>query len=168
MPAPIKKERKPKIPPLTIQNARLIYKNFSGAAKTFNAKGLRNFHVVLDPDQAKMLQKDGWNIKWPKPREDGEERNPTLKVSLRFDNYPPYAVLITKMGRKVELDEDTIGTLDSAEIENVDLKITGSFYDMDGKAGFKAYLSQIFVTLSPNDLMGKYADVPSGRKLMDE
>jgi hypothetical protein len=168
MPTQIKKKQKPRIPPLTIQNARLIYKNFSGAAKTFNAKGLRNFHVVLDPDQAKMLEKDGWNIKWPKPRDDGEERNPTLKVAVRFENFPPYAAIITQSGRKVELDEDSIGTLDSAEIETVDLKITGSYYEMEGRSGFKAYLNQIFVTLSKTDLMGKYADIPSGRSPSDD
>lgn len=150
------KERKPKIPPLTIENARIIYRNFAGSAKKYNAEGLRNFHVILDPDLAKRLEKDGWNIKWPKPREDEEERNPSLKVKVRFDNYPPYIVLISKRGQTV-LDEETIGLLDTAEIESVDLRITGSYNELDtGWKGFTAYLSKLFVTISDNDLMAKH------------
>lgn len=168
MPTQKSKEKKPRIPPLTIQGAHLVYRNFSGTARTFNAKGLRNFHVVLEPDQAKMLEADGWNIKWPKARDDGEERNPTLKVAVRFDNYPPLIVQLTQRGR-TELDEETVGLLDKAEIENVDLKITGSYYSMDdGKKGFKAYLSQMFVTLSENDLLAKYSGVSSARRIADE
>lgn len=168
MPTQNQKKQKPRIPPLTIENARIIYRNFAGAAKTFNAKGLRNFHVVIEPDQARELERDGWNIKWPKPRDDGEERNPTLKVAVRFDNYPPHVVMLTKRGR-TELDEESIGLLDSAEIENVDLRITGSFYEMeDGRRGFKAYLSQLFVTISEKDLMAKYSDFSPARRRADE
>lgn len=162
------KNAKPKIPPLKIEDAQITYRNFSGRAKRFNAEGLRNFHVVLDPKTAKNLEQDGWNIKWPKPREDGEERNPTLKVKVRFDNYPPLIVLMTKKTR-TELDEDSVGLLDSAEIETIDLRITGSYNEMqDGWKGFTAYLSQMFVTLSDTDLMGKYAAIPSGQRPSDD
>jgi hypothetical protein len=167
MPTPIKKQRKPRIPPLTIENAHIVYRNFSGAAKQFNAKGLRNFHVVLEPDQAKELEKVGWNIKWPKPRDDGEERNPTIKVAVRFDNYPPYILQLTSRGR-VELDEESINNLDMAEFENVDLKITGSWYETPERSGFKAYLSQMFVTLSENDLLGKYSRMSPARHQASE
>ena len=168
MPTQNPKAKKPRIPPLTIQNAQLVYRNFSGTARTYNAKGLRNFHVIIDPDQAKMLEADGWNVKWPKPRDDGEERNPTLKVAVRFDNYPPLIVQLTQRGR-TELDEDSVGLLDRAEIESVDLKITGSYYTMDdGRSGFKAYLSQMFVTLSEDDLMAKYSGVSSARQTTTE
>lgn len=168
MPALNSKSKKPKIPPLTIEGARIIYRNFAGRAKMYNAAGLRNFHVVLDPDTARKLEADGWNIKWPKKRDDDEMRDPTLKVAVRFDNYPPVVVLMTKRSR-TELDEESVSLLDTAEIDNVDLRITGSYYEMeDGKKGFKAYLSQIFVTLSDNDLMGKYAAVPSGQRPSDD
>lgn len=159
------KGKKPRIPPLTLEGAHIVYRNFSGVAKRFNAAGIRNFHVVLDPDQATMLEKEGWNIKWPKPRDDGEERNPTIKVKVRFDPYPPLIVLITKKGR-TELDEDSVHILDKAEIEAVDLKITGSYNQLDtGWQGFTAYLSQMFVTLSETDLLAKYSDVSPARRI---
>lgn len=168
MPALKSNSKKPRIAPLTIENVRIVYRNFSGRANRFNIEGVRNFHVVLEPDIARKLEADGWNIKWPKPRDDGEERYPTLKVKVRFDNYPPVVVLMTKKTR-IELDEDSVGLLDTAEIENVDLRITGSYNELEiGWKGFTAYLSQIFVTLSDSDLMGKYAAVPSGQRPSDD
>lgn len=169
MPTKNKQNQKPRIPPLTIENGRLIYRNFSGAPKKFNAAGLRNFHVVLDPDQARELEADGWNIKWPKPREDEEARNPTLKVKVRFDHYPPHVVMITNKNR-VELDEESIGLLDTAEIVIADLRITGSYNELEsGWKGFTAYLSQLFVTIAEGDLMAKYSDhLPSKRRNSDD
>lgn len=162
------KDKKPRIPPLTIENAHIVYRNFSGEARKYNAKGLRNFHVILEPDQARALERDGWNIKWPKPRDDGEERNPTIKIKVRFDIYPPLIVLLTQNGR-TELDEHTVGILDKAEIENVDLKITGSYNELDtGWKGFTAYLAQMFVTLSEGDLLAKYSGVSSARRAAEE
>lgn len=162
------KSGKPRIPPLKIENGRIVYRNFAGAAKKFNVAGERNFHVVLEPDLAKRLQADGWNVKWPKPRDDGEERSPTLKVKVRFDNYPPLIVLMTSKTR-TELTEDTVGLLDNAEIDQVHMRITGSYNETDtGWKGFTAYLSQMFVELSPTDLMGKYAAIPSGQRPSDD
>ena len=37
--------------PITIKNAKIIYRNFKGEGSAFNPKGKRNFSVVLnDPD----------------------------------------------------------------------------------------------------------------------
>ena len=163
-----KKEQKPRIPALTMEGAQLVYRNFSGASKKYNAAGLRNFHVILDPEQAKVLEEQGWNVKWPKPREDGEERNPTLKVWVRFDNYPPYILQKTSRNQ-VELDEESIHILDRAELEHVALKVTGSYYKMeDGTEGFKAYLAQMFVTISESDLFAKYGGPSTARRSPDK
>src|SRR6185369_2773105 len=104
MPTKNKASETKKIPPITIENAHLIYRNFAGAAKKFNAKGLRNFNVLLDVDLAKVLEKDGWNIKWDDPKEDGDLPQARIKVAVRFDNYPPRIILITKNGKTI-LDE---------------------------------------------------------------
>lgn len=156
-----------KIPPITIQGAKLRYRNFSGAAKRFNAKGLRNFNIVLDPDLAKLLEADGWNVKWKPGREEGDELTPLLKVSLRFDNYPPRIVLINKNNKTI-LDEETVDLLDSAELENVDVMLNPySGITADGKPYVKAYLSKMFVTLNENDLEAKYSNVASARREAD-
>lgn len=147
-----------KVSPLTVEDAQLIYKNFSGTARTYNAAGLRNFNIILDHELAKVLENDGWKIRWKQPREEGDPVLALLKVSVRFDNYPPRIVMITKSGGRVDLDKKTVGILDDAEIETIDLVVTGSFWERNGESGIKAYLKKAFVTLSPQDLESKYAD----------
>ena len=53
---------------IVMENARLIFKNFSGEESKFNRKGNRNFCVVLDPEVADDLIKDGWNVRFLRPR----------------------------------------------------------------------------------------------------
>lgn len=156
-----------KVPPITIENAKIIYRNFSGSAKRFNAAGLRNFHVVLENDVAVKLEQDGWNVKWHDPREDGDSPWASLKVSLRFDNYPPRIVLITGDSRTT-LDEDSVDILDWAEIEVVDLMLSPSSWEVQGKTGIKAYLKKAFVTLAQDDLETKYAPKQSKQNEEDE
>lgn len=152
-----KQEVKRRIPPITIQGATLKYKNFGGAAKRFNAKGLRNFHVVLDEEFAELLKRDGWNVKYKEPKEEGDSPIISIKVSVRFDNYPPRIWLVTERGKTL-LDEDSVSLLDDAEIKNVDLVLNASTGTMDdGKPYVKAYLAKMFVTLDENDLELKYA-----------
>lgn len=164
---PTAKPNKKKVSPITIENAKLIYKNFAGAAKKFNAKGLRNFHVVLDPETAKMLERDGWNIRWEEPREEGDAPWAHLKIAVRFDNYPPRVVLITKGGKSV-LDEESVDILDWAEIQQADIVVSGSPWDVQGKQGIKAYLAKAFVTLSEDDLESKYSSVSSAKRAAQE
>jgi hypothetical protein len=160
---------KRKIPPVTMEDATLCYKNFSGAPKRFNAKGLRNFHIVLDDEFAHLLEQDGWNVKWhePKPDQEGEPAWPSIKINVRFDPYPPKIWLITKKGR-TPLDEEMVGLLDDAEIKNVDLVFTASTgVTTEGKPYVKAYLSKMFVELDERDLEVKYA-MPKPSRNEDE
>ena len=107
---------------IMIENARLIFKNFSGEESKFNRGGNKNFCVVLDHDMAMDLIADGWNVKYLRPREDGEEPTPYLQVTVAYGNIPPKVIMIA--GRnKTPLDSVSIGTLDYAEIANVDLII---------------------------------------------
>ena len=123
---------------IVMENARLIFKNFSGEESKFNRKGNRNFCVVLDPEVADDLIKDGWNVRFLRPREDGEEPTPYLQVSVMFGNFPPKVVMIAGKN-KTPLDEDSIDTLDYAEIANVDLIIRKKKWAVNGKSGVKAY-----------------------------
>ena len=47
---------------LKIENASIIYKNFSGTRDEYHP-GRRTFHVVLDEDEAAALEADGWNVR---------------------------------------------------------------------------------------------------------
>ena len=90
---------------LTIENARIGFRNFSGKEGRFNAAGIRNFCVFLESDLAATLANDGWNVRYLKPRDPGEEPQAYLQVAVSYKNYPPRIVLISGYG-KTALDED--------------------------------------------------------------
>ena len=144
---------------IRMENARIIWRNFSGKADKFNPKGgKRSFSVVIeDTDLASQLTEDGWNIKQLKPRNEEEEENPrySLQVKVSFDNKPPRVYLVTR-NNKVLMTEDTIDSLDYAEIQNVDLVITPYTYDVNGKSGVAAYLKTMYVTVIEDEFADKY------------
>lgn len=139
-----------KLPPLRLDNARIIWRNFAGAQKRYNAEGLRNFHVILDEETADLLKADGWNVKPHKGREEGESDWYTLKVAVRFDNYPPSIIL--KHGNvRTQLNKSMLDILDWAEITDLKLMINGSRYTTATNSGVKAYLSRMIVSIAQQD-----------------
>lgn len=144
---------------IRMENARIIWRNFSGKADKFNPKGgKRSFSVVIeDADLASQLTEDGWNVKQLKPRNEEEEENPrySMQVKVSFDNKPPRVYLVTR-NNKVLMTEDTIDSLDYAEIQNVDLVITPYTYDVNGKSGVAAYLKTMYVTVIEDEFADKY------------
>ena len=140
---------------IMIEDARLIFKNFSGEESKFNRAGNKNFCVVLDHDMAEDLVAEGWNIKYLRPREDGEEPTPYLQVTVAYGNIPPKVIMIA--GRnKTPLDSVSIGTLDYAEIANVDLVIRPYNWEVNGKQGIKAYLKTMYVEIEQDAFASKY------------
>lgn len=144
---------------LKIEDARLAFKNFAGKEGTFNAEGNRNFCVLLDSDIAKQLEKDGWNIKYLKPRDEGEPEQAYMKVTVKYGNRPPKVVLVGSRG-KTMLDEESINSLDWADLETVDLLINPYNWNVNGKTGITAYLKSLYAVIVEDELEKKYLDVP--------
>jgi hypothetical protein len=139
-----------------IEDALLIFRNFSGREDMYNKEGDRNFAVVLDSDVAEQMLKDGWNVKYLEAREEGDADTPYISVAVNFKNRPPNVVMLTSGGR-THLDESSVEVLDWAEISNADLIARGYEWTVNGKSGVKAYLKSLFVTIEEDELERKYA-----------
>lgn len=134
-------------------------RNFSGQEGAFNPAGRRNFCVFLDAEIASILEKDGWNVKWLQPKNEGEERKPFLQVTIRYGKMPPKIVLVSKRGKTL-LDEASLSILDFAEIDKADILIRPYNWEVRGETGVKAYLKSLYVTIPEDDLDSKYYDLP--------
>lgn len=144
---------------IRIEGARIGFRNFSGEEGRFNPKGRRNFCIFLEEDIAKDMEKEGWNVKWLQPREEGDELQAYLQVKVVFGKIPPKIVLVTMRG-KTRLDEDTVNILDWAEIQNVDLVIRPYNWEVNGNTGVSAYIKTMYVTLKEDEFESKYYNVP--------
>lgn len=143
---------------ISVENARIIFRNFAGKESKFNAKGKRNFCLILDNESAEDLKEIGWNIKYLNPRDPEEAPQPYIQVSVSYDNFPPKIWLISG-GKKTELTEDTVSVLDYAEIENVDIIIRPYTWEVNGKGGIKAYVKNMYVTIVENEFERKYRNL---------
>ena len=147
-----------RLPPLEIEDARLLFPNFSGKEKTYNREGDRNFCVVIDDEEmVKKLIADGWNVRVLPPRDEDEAPLHYIQVAVRFDNFPPNIFLVNKRSKPVRLDEESVDVLDNADIQSVDLLINPSHWQANGKSGIKAYLRTMYVVIQEDRFAAKYA-----------
>lgn len=145
---------------ITVEDTRIMFRNFSGKEGQYNREGDRNFALPLDAELATRMTEDGWNVKQLKPREEGDQPQDYVQVAVNFRGpRPPRIVMITSTGR-TQLDESSVDILDWAEIQNVDVIIRPYEWSVNGNSGVKAYLQTLFVTLVEDDLERKYANVP--------
>ena len=141
---------------LQIDDARIIFRNFSGAPSKFNREGDRNFAVII-PEQeiADALIAEGWNVKIKPPREDGDTPFMYLPVKIKFNDRGPRVYL--KSGSNIiRLDEESVSCLDNVDIISVDLDIRPYDWNVNGMEGRTAYLRSIQVTQEVDRFYDQY------------
>lgn len=148
---------------LQIDDARIIFRNFAGAASKFNRAGERNFALVIDDETiADELIKEGWNVKIKPGRNEDEAPFMYLPVKVKFNDRGPAVYLVTG-GKRNRLDEESVACLDDVDIFSVDMDIRP--YDWviqegtpDEKSGRTAYLQSICVTQEIDRFAARFAD----------
>ena len=136
---------------LQIDDAQICFKNFAGRGDKFNRDGERNFSLIIpSEDICEALVNNvnkfgvGWNVKIRDPRDEGEDPFMYMKVKVKFNDYGPNVYLISG-NKKVRLTEDTVGCLDDIHIDHVDVDISPSDGEVNGRPYRAAYLRSIQV-----------------------
>jgi hypothetical protein len=152
----------------TIQGARILWPNFSGAADKYNSEGDRNFNLHLTKEQADELAAAGWNVKckFPRPEESTEEQEErcVLKVTLKFRDRqgelkknPPQITMIGNRSRnRTMLGEDLAGLIDASEIVEADVSWVPYFWESASGIGVAAYLRKLYVVVQEDELDEKW------------
>lgn len=144
---------------IVMESVQIGFRNFEGREGPYNRKGDRDFVVFLDPEFAEELDREGWNIKWPKPNDhinpEEDDRNPYLPISVGFEFYPAKVYIISNENVTM-VGQEEVEMLDWAELENVDLVIRPYEWEVNGNSGVKAYLKAGYFTIVTNAFDDKY------------
>ena len=129
------------IPPLNIQGAKIVKRNFAGRAEDYNREGNRYFTVRIDnPELANSLLADGWKLREGKLRNEDDEPRWYMDVKVAFNEYYPTKICVYAGKTRRELNEDTVATL-----------VRPRYWEVNGKSGYKAYLKVLHVTIEEED-----------------
>jgi hypothetical protein len=138
-----------------IENVTIAFRNFEGKEDTYNRAGDRNFAILLDEDLAAEMERDGWNVRYLKVREEGDEPQAYIQVAVSYKARPPKIGMVTSKGLTY-LGEDEVETLDWVDIETADVTLNPYEWAVNGKTGVKAYLQTLFVKIEEDYLQQKW------------
>jgi hypothetical protein len=149
---------------ISIANADIGFRNFSGKLGRFNPEGQRNFCVFLDDNLSAKLEDDGWNVRWLTPKDDGAPKQGYLQVKVAYDNTPPKILIISSKGKTL-MDEESVSIIDWADIAKIDLVICPYNWTMhkgtpNEKSGVKAYVKAMYITIAEDEFEKQYYDAP--------
>lgn len=154
---------------LTVKGARIMCKNFSGKEKKdgnriVNKEGERNFLLCIDPDEYDIeeLMRDNWNVKT-----FGERKTPVIPVKVRFDIKAPKICTVIDGDRNF-IDEDNVKDIDWMEIDHVDVTITQSYWEVNGRSGYASYLKTMYLYPIIDELDAEYAKLMKHEKSSEE
>jgi hypothetical protein len=139
---------------LTLENVKLIFKNFRGEERQFNAIGDRNFSIVIDDlEYGESLRKEGWAVRPLTNRDTDEQEAWHLPVKVNFEGIPPRVIKVSpSSGKQTMLSESTVDILDFTPIQFCDVTVNPYEWSVQGNSGVKAYLSVIYAVVDEDEL----------------
>jgi hypothetical protein len=144
---------------VTLEGATIMFRNFAGKEAPFNKAGDRNFCVAIPEDLVESMERDGWNIKMLRAREEGETPQRYLQIAVSYKIRKPRVLLLGSNSR-TPLPEELVELADFVDVAFADVTFRARQYEMNGRVGIKAYLQTIYIKVIEDPLDIKYADVP--------
>lgn len=145
---------------IELDDARIIYANFTGERSRYNASGTRNFCVLIPFEMEQQLLADGWYLKYLTPREEGAMPQPYIKVNIsdRF-GVPPMSI-VSYRGERILNSLDELDALKSAGIRQASVVIKPHRYTTDdGETHFNGYLEEMRIVLREPRFVGRGSNV---------
>ncbi len=144
---------------LILENAKIIFRNFTGVGNDYNHDGDRNFCVIIDDQDAiNDLLADGWNIKTRPAREEGDLPLNYVKVNVSYKYKGPK--IFRHIGdATIEVVEDTVQELDKDDILYCDMVIVPYKWSRKGNEGISAYLQELHAVIRPDYFGAKYGNI---------
>lgn len=142
---------------ITIKDCSIAYKNFRGIGSDYNNDGDRNFTIVVDEKTAKALQEAGYNIRVQPGRREGDNDRYLLKVNVSYRFTAPN-IYVVDAGLRTKLTEETVGRLDGANVDYIDLSFAPSRWKKGAREGVAAYLKTLYVYLQVDELDREWND----------
>ena len=147
---------------VVIENTKLILRNFAGKATNYEPEDKPSFGVLISQEDADEFEAQGLPVKYLKPRHDEDVPIPFLKVRVNMKRDPAPLVVMKRFSEdgtlvdKTVLDQDTISTLDYADIADASLRLSIYEWTFQKKTGKSWYLHDLVCNLNADDFLTKY------------
>lgn len=152
---------------ISIEGARVRYRDLSGKPSDYNKNGQRNITIELDMEDALALQELGLNVRFPEVGPDGDERAPLLKIIV--SKFSKVFRVNSERQTMRELREDELSDLQAYRLRNVDLTFYPRDYEIGKRKITSAYLSKGFFDVEETYFDKKYSGFQTpGRPVDDE
>lgn len=152
---------------LIIEDAKIIFPNFSGREGRYNREGNRCFSVMV-PDEklALQLKDDGWNIRERVINGEGTGEYYINGVNINFDYYIKPVIYYISNGNEIELtpeimDSGIAAQLDGRGAERYDVSIRPRSWERtDGSIGIKGYVDEMRIVAKKSLFGGGSDELP--------
>ena len=141
---------------LKIDDARIIYRDFSGDRTKFS-NGKRSFSVLIDdPHIADLLEESGYTVKRPvNDANDGQSLPMHMKVNVKYNAYGPGIYLVTN-GIMTKVPEERVEDLDRIRIISADMDVRAYDGEHAGKPFRSAWLNSMRVRQQADRFLEEY------------